>query len=174
MAPWKNNRAALYLPAPLPADTIGSLRPLCDPIYPPRNIDQLSIADKTILGAKEFPFGRHTLSQMAVACRHPASSSEDLSDPDHFAPTSDQRTLLQLRNIRRISLCARANGLEVLFQGLSGENTTEIPGSGNLTWTICYAIKSMSRYLSRKRNFGNASPRMVRIVSSFDNKIGKL
>lgn len=59
---------------------LRAFRPLCDPIYPPRNIDRLSIVDKTILGAKEFPFGRHTLSRMGLPCHHPR---EDLSDLKH-------------------------------------------------------------------------------------------
>lgn len=33
---------------------------------------RLSIADKTILGAKEFPFRRHTLNQMGRPLHHPA------------------------------------------------------------------------------------------------------
>lgn len=48
------------------------------PSKPPRNIDRLSIVDKTILGAKEFPYGRHTLSPYGP---NSPVRGEDLSGP---------------------------------------------------------------------------------------------
>lgn len=68
----------------LPADAIGSpISPLSGPLrshlLAAEYRSRLSIADKAILGAKEFPFERHTLSRMVSPPNSPDYLSEALS-----------------------------------------------------------------------------------------------
>lgn len=77
MAPWKNNRAALpTVPFGRPADAMGSpiallSGPLRSHLLAAEYRSRVSIADKAILGAKEFPFGRHTLCRYGPAVHYP-------------------------------------------------------------------------------------------------------